>query len=73
MWGKPPFSISDNSVLNVRNLINARDWYKQSEVKMNRQEDSGRPFADLAISNDDTRSIRSANHDRFRRQSLVPV
>jgi hypothetical protein len=54
MWGKPPFSISDNSVLNVRNLINARDWYKQSEVKMNRQEDSGRPFADLAISNDDT-------------------
>jgi len=58
MWGKPPFSIPDNYAIDVRNLFGMREWYKEKlalqEVNTDREEDSGRPFADLHISNDDT-------------------
>ena len=58
MWGKHPFWISDNSVIEVRNLGAARDWYKKTfglrEASGEREEDSGRPFVDLRVSNDDT-------------------
>ena len=58
MWGKPPFSIPDNYAIDVRNLAELREWYKDKvglqEKKTDRQEDSGRPFADLNISNDET-------------------
>jgi catechol 2,3-dioxygenase-like lactoylglutathione lyase family enzyme len=58
MWGKPPFSIADNCALDVRNLAAAREWYKEKlglqEAETDREEDSGRPFADLHISNYDT-------------------
>jgi catechol 2,3-dioxygenase-like lactoylglutathione lyase family enzyme len=57
MWGKPPFYFSDNCAVDVRNLVAARDWYKEKlglrDVKTEREDDSGRPFADLTISNDD--------------------
>jgi hypothetical protein len=57
MWGKLPFFIADNSVVDVQNLIAAREWYKDKlalrDVETDREEDSGRPFADLCISNDD--------------------
>jgi catechol 2,3-dioxygenase-like lactoylglutathione lyase family enzyme len=57
MWGKPPFVIPDNCAVEVRNLAAAREWYKDKlglrEVQTDRQEDSGRPFADLCVSNDD--------------------
>ena len=58
MWGKPPFSIPDNYAIDVRSLAGLREWYKEKlglqEANNNREEDSGRPFADLHISNDDT-------------------
>jgi catechol 2,3-dioxygenase-like lactoylglutathione lyase family enzyme len=58
MWGKPPFSIPDNYAIDVRSLAGLREWYKEKlglqEASTDRQEDSGRPFADLHISNDDT-------------------
>ena len=58
MWGKHPFRILDNCVVEVRNLGAARDWYKKTfglrEVSGEREDDSGRPFVDLSISNDDT-------------------
>jgi catechol 2,3-dioxygenase-like lactoylglutathione lyase family enzyme len=58
MWGKHPFWISDNSVIEVRNLGAARDWYKKTfglrEASGEREDDSGRPFVDLRVSNDDT-------------------
>ena len=58
MWGKPPFSIADNCAVDVRNLAAVREWYKEKlglqEAETDREEDSGRPFADLHISNDDT-------------------
>jgi catechol 2,3-dioxygenase-like lactoylglutathione lyase family enzyme len=58
MWGKPPFFISDNYAVDVRNLSAAREWYKEKlglrNVKTDREEDSGRPFADLSTSNNDT-------------------
>ena len=42
----------------MRNLAAARDWYKEKlelrEANDDREEDSGRPFADLHVSNDDT-------------------
>lgn len=57
MWGKPPFSIADNCGVDVRNLAAVREWYKEKlglqEAETDREEDSGRPFADLHISNDD--------------------
>ena len=58
MWGRPPFSISDNDAINVRNLAVAREWYKEKlglrDAKTDREDDSGRPFADLHVSGDDT-------------------
>jgi hypothetical protein len=58
MWGKHPFWILDNCVVEVRNLGVARDWYKKTfglrEASGEREDDSGRPFVDLSISNDDT-------------------
>jgi catechol-2,3-dioxygenase len=58
MWGKPPFSIPDNYAIDVRNLAGLREWYKEKlglqELNTDREEDSGRPFVDLHISNDDT-------------------
>lgn len=58
MWGKHPFWISDNCVIEVRNLGAARDWYKKTfglrEASGERDDDSGRPFVDLRVSNDDT-------------------
>jgi hypothetical protein len=58
MWGKPPFSIPDNYAIDARNLADLREWYKEKlglqEATNDREEDSGRPFVDLHISNDDT-------------------
>ena len=58
MWGKPPFSIADNCVIEVRNLPAAREWYRERlgfhETDTDREEDSGRPFTDLCISDDGT-------------------
>jgi catechol 2,3-dioxygenase-like lactoylglutathione lyase family enzyme len=58
MWGKPPFSIPDNYAIDVRNLGGLCAWYKEKlglqEANTDREEDSGRPFADLHISNDET-------------------
>lgn len=58
MWGKPPFSIPDNYAIDVHNLIDVREWYKEKlglrETNTHREEDSGRPFVDLRISNDET-------------------
>jgi catechol 2,3-dioxygenase-like lactoylglutathione lyase family enzyme len=54
MWGKPPFYISDNYAIDVRNLGPAREWYKEKlglrEAQTDRTEDSGRSFVDLRIS-----------------------
>jgi catechol 2,3-dioxygenase-like lactoylglutathione lyase family enzyme len=58
MWGKPPFSIPDNYAIDVHDLGDARQWYKEKlglrETKTNREEDSGRPFVDLHIYNDES-------------------
>jgi catechol 2,3-dioxygenase-like lactoylglutathione lyase family enzyme len=58
MWGKPPFTIADNCAVDVRNLGTACEWYKEKlgldEAHNDREDDSGRPFTDLSISNDDT-------------------
>ena len=57
MWGKPPFDIAGNCAVDVRNLAAAKEWYIEKlglhESKTDREEDSGRPFADLHISNYD--------------------
>jgi len=54
MFGKPPFVIADNCAVDVRNLAAARAWYKDklglNEMKTDREDDSGRPFADLSAS-----------------------
>lgn len=56
--GETSVWISDNCVIEVRNLGAARDWYKKTfglrEASGEREEDSGRPFVDLRVSNDDT-------------------
>ena len=58
MWGKPPFVIADNCAVDVRNMAAARAWYKEKlglhEARNHREDDSGRPFVDLHISNEDT-------------------
>jgi catechol-2,3-dioxygenase len=58
MWGIHPFWILDNCVIEVRNLGAASDWYKKTfglrEASGEREDDSGRPFVDLRVSNDDT-------------------
>jgi catechol 2,3-dioxygenase-like lactoylglutathione lyase family enzyme len=57
MWGKPPFWISNNCGVDVRNLGTARDWYKKAlglrEVSSDWQDDSGRPFVGLCAASDD--------------------
>jgi catechol 2,3-dioxygenase-like lactoylglutathione lyase family enzyme/branched-subunit amino acid transport protein AzlD len=57
MWGKPPFSIPDNYAIDVRNLAAVSDWYREKlglrEAHDDREEDSGRAFIDLHISNSD--------------------
>jgi len=57
IWGKPPFSIPDNCAVDVRNLAAARNWYREKlglhDSNSQRDEDSGRPFADMCISDDD--------------------
>lgn len=54
MWGGPPFCVSDNVAVDVRNLSDARNWYKEKlllrEANTDREEDSGRPFVDLWVS-----------------------
>ena len=54
MWGSPPFSIPDNTTVDVRNLSEARKWYTDKlalrEANTHREDDSGRPFVDLCIS-----------------------
>jgi catechol 2,3-dioxygenase-like lactoylglutathione lyase family enzyme len=58
MWGNPPFWISDNVAVDVRSLAVALDWYKEKlglrDAKTSREDDSGRPFADLRVSGEDT-------------------
>lgn len=58
MWGKPPFTIADNCAVDVRSVAAAREWYKEKlglrDAQNDREEDSGRPFVDLHISDDDT-------------------
>ena len=58
MWRRPPFSISDDDAIYVRNLAAAREWYKEKlglrHAKTDREDDSGRPFADLHVSGKDT-------------------
>jgi len=55
MWGKPPFSIDDNYAMDVRDLAAARQWYEEKlglkKAKLEREDDSGRPFVDLQLSN----------------------
>ncbi len=57
MWGKPPFVISDNCALDVRNLKAAREWYKEKlglrDSRDRREDDFGRPFADLMFASED--------------------
>lgn|ERR1700737_4557175 len=52
-WGKPPFYIADNCVVDVRNLAASREWYREKlglhEANTDREDDSGRPFADMHI------------------------
>ena len=58
MRGSPPFFIPDSCVVDVRNLAAARNWYKEKlslqESYDRREDDSGRPFADLCLSKHDT-------------------
>jgi catechol 2,3-dioxygenase-like lactoylglutathione lyase family enzyme len=57
-WGKPPFSIPDNYAIDVRNLAAAGNWYRETlglrDADDEREEDSGRPFIDLHVSNGDS-------------------
>lgn len=57
MWGKPPFFIADGCAIDVQNLAAARDWYKEKlglrEAHDREEDDSGRPFVDLHISDND--------------------
>jgi catechol 2,3-dioxygenase-like lactoylglutathione lyase family enzyme len=54
MWGGPPFRISDNYAIDVREVAAARQWYKEKlglrEIHDRKADDSGRPFADVCIS-----------------------
>ena len=56
MWGRSPFTIAENCAVDVRNLVAACEWYKEKlrlhQMDNNREDDSGRPFTDLSISND---------------------
>lgn len=54
MFGKPPCSIPDNYAIDVCNLAAAITWYREklglNESREKRDDDSGRPFADLQVS-----------------------
>lgn len=54
MWGRPPFWIADNCAVDVRDVAAARAWYKEKlglqEIHDRKEDDSGRPFADLSLS-----------------------
>ena len=54
MWGGPPFWIADNCAVDVRNLTAALGWYKEKlglrEIHDRKEDDSGRPFADVCFS-----------------------
>ena len=56
MWGGPPFSIADNCAIDVRNVAAAREWYREKlglrEIHDRKEDDSGRPFADVCVSKD---------------------
>lgn len=58
MWGKPTFVVAENCAIDVTNLATMREWYKEKlgfrEAPTDREDDSGRPFVDLQIANDDT-------------------
>lgn len=58
MWGKPPYTIAENCAVDVRSVAAAREWYKEKlglrDADNDREEDSGRPFVDLRISDDNT-------------------
>lgn len=54
MWGGPPFGIADNYAIDVHDVAAACDWYKEKlglrEIHDRREDDSGRPFADVCVS-----------------------
>ena len=56
MWGGPPFWIADNHAIDVRSTVAAREWYKEKlglrEIHDRKEDDSGRPFADVCVSKD---------------------
>jgi catechol 2,3-dioxygenase-like lactoylglutathione lyase family enzyme len=58
MWGRPPFFIGNNYAIDVRNLVDSRNWYGEKlgfrETHDHKEDDSGRPFADLHFGNDET-------------------
>lgn len=58
MWGKPRFVIADNCGVDVRNLPAAIEWYKDKlalhQSHDRKEDDSGRPFADLHVPRTDT-------------------
>lgn len=58
MWGKPPYTIAENCAVDVRSVAAAREWYKEKlglrDADNDREEDSGRTFVDLRISDDNT-------------------
>jgi catechol 2,3-dioxygenase-like lactoylglutathione lyase family enzyme len=55
--GKPPFRIGSYGI-DVRNLAASRDWYKEKlclhEDYDRKEDDSGRPFVDLKIGDDNS-------------------
>jgi hypothetical protein len=54
VWGRPPFYIPDSFTVEIRNLDTGRTWYKEKlglrDAPTGREDDSGRPFADLQFS-----------------------
>lgn len=57
MWGRPPFTITENCAIDVRDLAASRQWYMQKlglrESHARESDDSGRPFADLFAFSDE--------------------
>jgi catechol 2,3-dioxygenase-like lactoylglutathione lyase family enzyme len=57
MWVKLPFTIADGYAVDVSDLRAAREWYKEKlglqESREKREDDSGRPCADLVAAGDD--------------------
>jgi len=59
MWSKPPFYLGDGYAVEVSNLETARAWYREKldfrDAKLRREYgDSGKPFIDLQLSNENT-------------------